>query len=82
MRSEGYPEEDRLHCHSMGYDLVERPLVRFDEPMPLAAGMVVSCHPTFTNVNGLHWACDNFLIGQDRTERLHAFPEIITELDR
>ncbi len=82
MRSHGYPEEDRLHCHSMGYDLVERPLVRFDEPLPLAAGMVVSCHPTFTNGHGLHWACDNFLIGEGVTERLHAFPEIITELDR
>ena len=82
MRSHGRPEEDRLHCHSMGYDLVERPLVRFDEPMPLAAGMVVSCHPTFTNADGLHWACDNFLISEDSTERLHAFPEAITELDR
>ena len=82
MRANGRPEEDRLHCHSMGYDLVERPLVRFDEPMRLAAGMVVSCHPTFTNADGLHWVCDNFLIGDDGTERLHAFPEILTELDR
>lgn len=81
MRDHGKPEEDRLHCHSMGYDLVERPLVRFDEPMLLAAGMVVSCHPTFTDDGGLHWACDNFVIGEDKTERLHAFPEIITEID-
>ena len=80
MRSKGRPQEDRLHCHSMGYDLVERPLVRFDEPMKLAAGMVVSCHPTFTDDDGLHWACDNFLIGEEATTRLHAFPETITEL--
>ena len=80
MRSRGLPEEDRLHCHSMGYDLVERPLVRFDEPMKLAAGMVVSCHPTFTDDDGLHWACDNFLIGTETTSRLHAYPEAITEL--
>lgn len=82
MRAYNHPEEDRLHCHSMGYDLVERPLVRFDEPMKLAAGMVVSCHPTFTNAHGLHWACDNYLIGAESTERLHAYPEIITELER
>lgn len=80
MRDHGLPEEDRLHCHSMGYDLVERPLVRFDEPMPLAAGMVVSCHPTYADAGGLHWLCDNYLIGGERTERLHAFPETITEL--
>jgi hypothetical protein len=63
----------------MGYDMVERPLVRFDEPMSLRAGMVVSCHPTVADAEGLHWACDNFLIGADRTERLHRFPEIIVE---
>lgn len=80
MNDHGKPGEDRLHCHSMGYDLVERPLVRFDEPMKLAAGMVVSCHPTYADDNGLHWACDNFLIGEERTERLHAFPERIVEI--
>ena len=80
MRDHGHPEEDRLHCHSMGYDMVERPLVRFDEPMKLAANMVVSCHPTFEDVDGLQWACDNFLIGESETVRLHAFPETITEL--
>jgi Xaa-Pro aminopeptidase len=80
MRENGRPEEDRLHCHSMGYDMVERPLVRFDEPMSLAANMVVSCHPTFEDADGLHWACDNFLIGETETTRLHAFPETITEI--
>jgi Xaa-Pro aminopeptidase len=80
MRAAGKPEENRLHCHSMGYDLVERPLVRFDEPMPLATGMVVACHPTFINDQGLHWICDNFLITEDGPERLHTFPECITEL--
>jgi len=81
MRAAGKPEEDRLHCHSMGYDLVERPLVRFDEPMKLAAGMVVSCHPTWMNDQGLHWVCDNFLIGENGVERLHQFPERITEIE-
>jgi Xaa-Pro aminopeptidase len=79
MRDHGRPPEDRLHCHSMGYDMVERPLVRFDEPMRLAANMVISCHPTFEDADGLHWACDNYLIGADATTRLHAYPERITE---
>ena len=79
MKSHGKPEEDRLHCHGQGYDLVERPYVRFDETMPLAAGMVVACHPGFADANGFHWVCDAFLIGEEKTERLHAFPERITE---
>ena len=32
MRENGRPEEARLYCHGQGYDLVERPLVRHDEP--------------------------------------------------
>jgi Xaa-Pro aminopeptidase len=74
------PGEDRLNSHSMGYDLVERPLIRFDEPMPLAAGMVVSCHPGFSNADGFHWACDNYMISEHGTERLHAYPEKIVEI--
>ncbi|MCA8889061.1 MAG: aminopeptidase P family protein [Parvularculaceae bacterium] len=80
MDSHGKPKEDRLHCHSMGYDMVERPLIRIDEPMKLEANMVVSCHPTYANENGMHWLCDNYLIGANATERLHAYPEEITEI--
>lgn len=80
MRSHGKPEEERLHCHGQGYDLVERPYVRFDEPMQLESGMVVACHPGFANDGGFHWVCDAFLIGEERTERLHRFPEEITEI--
>ena len=32
MRKNGRPEEARLYCHGQGYDLVERPLIRSDEP--------------------------------------------------
>ena len=81
MREHDRPEEARLHCHGMGYDMVERPLVRFDEPMPLAAGMVVSCHPTYEFAGGFHWLCDDYLITEGAPERLHAFPETITEID-
>ncbi len=35
MRKNGRPEEKRLHCHGQGYDLVERPLIRSDEPMTI-----------------------------------------------
>jgi Xaa-Pro aminopeptidase len=81
MREHGRPEEKRLHCHGQGYDMVERPLVRFDETMPIAANMVVSCHPTYVTERTYSWACDNFLIGASGVvERLHKFPQKIFEL--
>jgi Xaa-Pro aminopeptidase len=80
MRDNKRPEEKRLYCHGQGYDMVERPLVRYDEAMPLAANMVVSCHPTWVTERTYSWACDDFLITAKGCERLHAFPEKITEL--
>jgi Xaa-Pro aminopeptidase len=81
MRAHGRPEEKRLHCHSQGYDMVERPLVRFDETMSLGANMVLSCHPTYTTARTYSWACDNFLVGEGgMVERLHRFPQRIYEL--
>jgi Xaa-Pro aminopeptidase len=80
MRANGRPDEKRLYCHGQGYDMVERPLVRFDEPMTLKANMIVSCHPTYALSSTFNWACDNYLITEKSTERLHKFPEKITEL--
>jgi Xaa-Pro aminopeptidase len=81
MRRNKRPEERRLYCHGQGYDMVERPLVRFDEPMPVGAGMVFSCHPTWITERTYSWACDNYLVGPHGIgERLHQFPETILEL--
>jgi len=81
MRKNGRPEERRLHCHGQGYDLVERPLIRHDEPMAIAKDMNIVVHPTYVRGGVLSWVCDNYLIEADGpSERLHAFPEIITEL--
>jgi len=81
MREHGRPEERRLHCHGQGYDMVERPLVRFDETMPIGKDMVVSCHPTYVTARTYSWACDNFLIGERGVaERLHRCPQKIFEL--
>jgi Xaa-Pro aminopeptidase len=81
MRKNGRPEERRLHCHGQGYDLVERPLIRQDETMSLAKDMNIVVHPTYIRGGVISWVCDNYLIEADGpSERLHAFPEIITEL--
>jgi Xaa-Pro aminopeptidase len=81
MRQHKRPEERRLYCHGQGYDMVERPLVRFDEPMPIGKDMVFSCHPTYVTERTYSWACDDFLVGAGGVvERLHQFPETIVEL--
>jgi len=81
MRKNGRPEEKRLHCHGQGYDLVERPLIRNDEPMAIARDMNIVVHPTYIRGHVLSWVCDNYLIGPNGPgERLHRFPEVITEL--
>ncbi len=81
MRKNGRPEEKRLHCHGQGYDLVERPLIRNDEPMSIEKDMNIVVHPTYIRGHVLSWVCDNYLIeANGPSERLHRFPEIITEL--
>ncbi|HEY1983308.1 MAG TPA: M24 family metallopeptidase, partial [Xanthobacteraceae bacterium] len=81
MRKNGRPEEKRLHCHGQGYDLVERPLIRNDEPMAIAENMNIVVHPTYIRGHVLSWVCDNYIIGPNGPgERLHKFPEALTEL--
>jgi Xaa-Pro aminopeptidase len=81
MRKNGRPEEDRIHCHGQGYDLVERPLIRFDEPMSIQEGMNITCHPSYVHNGMWSWICDNYLIGADGPgPSLHRFPQQIVEL--
>jgi Xaa-Pro aminopeptidase len=81
MRRNGRPEEKRLYAHGQGYDLVERPLIRHDEPMAIGRHMNIVVHPTYIRGHVLSWVCDNYLIETNGPgERLHRFPEIITEL--
>ena len=81
MRRNGRPEETRLYCHGQGYDLVERPLIRDDEPMAIEKDMNIVVHPTYVHNNMLSWVCDNYLIGSNGPgDRLHQFPEAIIEV--
>lgn len=81
LRARRIPEETLLHCHGQGYDVVERPLVRNDETMTLAANMNIGLHPSWSNARLFVTVCDNFLIGADgAVERLHKTPREIIEL--
>jgi Xaa-Pro aminopeptidase len=82
MRKNGRPEEARLYCHGQGYDLVERPLIRHDEPWTIEKDMNIVVHPTYAHVGYLNWLCDNYIIrGNGPGDRIHQFPEEIVEID-
>ena len=82
LNKNGKPEESRLYCHGQGYDLVERPLVRMDEPMKVEKGMNLVCHPGWVADGAFNWTCDNFIIGDDGPgESIHHYPQEIIEVD-
>ena len=81
MKSRGAPPELRLYGHSQGYDLVERPLLRSDETMPLAADMCLAVHPGFSTKTNFVFICDNFLLHKNGTvEHMHKSEQKIWEL--
>jgi len=81
LRAHGRPEEDRLHCHSQGYDLVERPLIRADESLAIEPDMNIACHPIWSRDGCYAWICDNYLIGvHGPGASLHSFPEELIEV--
>jgi Xaa-Pro aminopeptidase len=82
MKSCGAPPEQRLYGHSQGYDMVERPLLRRDETIPLAADMSVAVHPGFPTKTNFVFICDNFLIHQDGSvEHMHKAEQKIYEIE-
>ena len=81
MAQRGFPLEKRLHCHGQGYENVERPLIRNDETMSIAADMNIGIHPVIGNARVAATICDNFLTRADgSTERLHQTPQKVFEL--
>lgn len=62
MRTANRPEERRLYAHGQGYDLVERPSLRDDDPMLIAENMSIVVHPTFQTDSTYAWVCDNYMV--------------------
>lgn len=80
MNDNGRDEETRLYCHGQGYDLVERPLIRHDEPMTIQKNMNIVCHPGHMTANIQSWICDNYIIGDSGPgESIHKTPQKIFE---
>jgi Xaa-Pro aminopeptidase len=81
MRARNLPPELRLYCHGQGYDLVERPLVRSDETMTLAAGMNLAVHPGYETDAIFAVICDNYLVeATGPSECLHRTEKKIFEI--
>ncbi|MBT0956638.1 M24 family metallopeptidase [Alphaproteobacteria bacterium KMM 3653] len=62
MASKGLPEETRLYAHGQGCEMVERPLIRQDETMPLAEGMLLAVHPGYFDDEVFAVICDNYMV--------------------
>jgi Xaa-Pro aminopeptidase len=75
------PEERRLSVHGMGYDMVERPLIRDDEDMTIEEHMAIVCHPGILNERMFVHNTDIYLIeASGPSACLHATPKQIFEI--
>jgi Xaa-Pro aminopeptidase len=78
LTSRGQLPETRLYAHGQGYDLVERPAIRWDEPMVLKKNMNITVHPTIGTSRLYAWVCDNYLLTEKgHTPCLHKTPQEI-----
>jgi len=71
LADKGYPPETRLSCHSQGYDIVERPVVRPEEPMLIKENMVMAIHPMPMTKEVFVDPCANYLITADGGVLMH-----------
>ena len=69
-----------MYSHGQGYDMIERPLIREDEDMPLEVGMCLAVHPNGVLNGYFGYVCDNFLIEQGGPRPIHATPQSLVEL--
>ncbi|MHB8089986.1 MAG: M24 family metallopeptidase [Syntrophales bacterium] len=77
LQKNGSGPEGRLYAHGEGYELVERPAIRYDEPMKVAAGMNLAVHPIWKNSRVWIMLCDNYLVTEKGVTRLHKTPQEI-----
>src|SRR4030042_21543 len=76
LQKKGYLPEQRLYAHGQGYDLVERPLIRYDEPMKIQEGMNITIHPGATSATVWITVCDNYIVTERGvSECLHKTPK-------
>jgi Xaa-Pro aminopeptidase len=81
LRERGLPQEQRVSMHGMGYDMVERPLIRNDEDMHIEEHMAIVCHPGILNERIFVHNTEIYLIeAQGCSLSLHRTPKQIFEI--
>ena len=78
LQKKGYHPERRQYAHGQGYDMMERPGIRYDEPMKIRPRMNIAIHPFA--INQAAWAAvtDNYLVTEKgECSCLHRFPKEI-----
>ncbi|HVN23160.1 MAG TPA: Xaa-Pro peptidase family protein [Syntrophorhabdales bacterium] len=82
LQKRGYLPERRLYAHGQGYDLVERPAIRPDEPMKIKAGMNLTVHPWAINSEAWAVVTDNYLVTETGvSECLHKTQKEVIVID-
>jgi len=77
----GLPQEQRVSMHGMGYDMVERPLIRSDEDMQIEENMAIVCHPGILNERlFVHNTEIHLIEAQGCSPSLHRTPKQIFEI--
>ena len=77
MVAHGWPAENRLYAHGQGYNLVERPLIREDEPMPIQEHMNITVHPFVANDRVFINFTDNYIVTATGAVHIHKTPSEI-----
>ena len=81
LSAQGLAEEHRISIHGMGYDMVERPLIRNDETMRIEEHMAIVVHPGILNERMFVHNTEIYLIeAQGPGDCLHKTPREIFEL--
>ena len=82
MRQHGFEIEIRLYAHSQGYDMVERPMIRADETMPIEENMNFAVHPGYNTSTMWSTICDNYMVEADGvSDCLHKTEKKIFEIN-
>jgi len=62
--------------------MVERPLIRHDEPMTVEKSMNFAVHPGYVTDSIFGVVCDNYFVDDDgAVERIHEYPQSLIEID-
>ena len=81
MKARGLPPETRLYAHGQGCEMVERPLIRRDETLPLAENMLFAVHPGYDDGRVFAVICDNYIVtAEGMSDCLHKTAKEIFEL--